>query len=399
MSRYSSLSDLGIVGCKSTAAVQFSPPSCPIAGLWGGECGKNWPRWGRFSLSTPQVRKAASFLAALLAALLCLNAQAQSPGKPTWQGLGRAATAAEVKAWDIDVRADFKGLPQGSGSVAKGQDVWEAKCASCHGVFGESNEVFTPIIGGTTRKDLQTGRVASLRTGSEAQRTTMMKLSTLSSLWDYINRAMPWNNPRTLTVEEVYAVTAYILNLAEVLPGDFTLSDRNIGEVQAMLPNRDGKSSRHGMWLPTGKPDVKNVACMRNCGPDVKVASSLPDHARGSHGNLADQTRNLGAIRGQATAATATAGAPASEFATVREITGKAACLGCHGVDRKIVGPGFNEVLAKYKGNDKAENYLADKIRNGGQGVWGSVPMPPTTMLGDAEASLLARWILKGAPQ
>ena len=351
-----------------------------------------------------------SFLASLLAALLCLSAQAQSAGKPTWQGLGRAATAAEVKAWDIDVRSDFRGLPQGSGSVARGQDVWEAKCASCHGVFGESNEVFTPIVGGTTRKDLQTGRVASLGTGLEAQRTTMMKLSTLSSLWDYINRAMPWNNPRTLTVEEVYAVTAYILNLAEVLPGDFTLSDKTIREVQAMLPNRDGKSSQHGLWLPAGKPDVKNVACMRNCAPDVvKVASSLPEHARGSHGNLADQTRNLGAIRGQATAATATAatataatatsGTPASELAAVREITGKAACLGCHGVDRKIVGPGFNEVMAKYKGNDKAENYLADKIRHGGQGVWGSVPMPPTTMLGDAEASLLARWILKGAPQ
>ena len=340
-----------------------------------------------------------SLVIALLAILLCPGVHAQSPGKPAWQGLGRSATGAEISAWDIDVRADFKGLPAGSGSVAKGQDVWEAKCASCHGVFGESNEFFTPIIGGTTSKDRQTGRVASLTTGSEAQRTTMMKVSTLSTLWDYINRAMPWNNPRTLTVEEVYAVTAYILNLAEVLPGDFTLSDKNIREVQAMLPNRDGKSSQHGLWLPAGKPDVKNVACMRNCGPDVKVASSLPEHARGSHGNLAEQTRNLGAIRSQTTTAAATSGAPASEFAAVREITGKAACLGCHGVDRKIVGPGFNEVLAKYKGNDKAENYLAGKIRHGGQGVWGSVPMPPTTMLGDAEAGLLARWILKGAPQ
>ena len=172
-----------------------------------------------------------SLVIALLAILLCPGVHAQSPGKPAWQGLGRSATGAEISAWDIDVRADFKGLPAGSGSVAKGQDVWEAKCASCHGVFGESNEFFTPIIGGTTSKDRQTGRVASLTTGSEAQRTTMMKVSTLSTLWDYINRAMPWNNPRTLTVEEVYAVTAYILNLAEVLPGDFTLSDKNIREA------------------------------------------------------------------------------------------------------------------------------------------------------------------------
>ena len=343
-----------------------------------------------------------SLAATLCAALLCSSAVAQQVAKPAWQGLGRAATAPELKAWDIDVRTDFKGLPAGAGSVAKGQDIWEAKCASCHGVFGESNEFFTPIIGGTTRRDQETGRVASLVSGSEAQRTTMMKVSTVSTLWDYINRAMPWNNPRSLTVEEVYAVTAYILSLAEVLPGDFTLSDRNIREVQGMLPNRDGKSSRHGLWLPSGKPDVTNVACMRNCGGDVTVGSSLPDHARGSHGNLADQTRNLGGLRGQTTAtavATAAAGKPAPEFATVKELAGKAACLGCHGIDRRIVGPGFNEVRAKYQGKDQAESYLTGKIRNGSQGVWGAVPMPPTALQSDADANLLARWILKGAPQ
>lgn len=66
-----------------------------------------------------------------------------------YPGIGRAATPAEVKAWDIDVRPDFQGLPAGSGTVAKGQDVWEGKCAHCHGVFGESNEFFSPLIGGT----------------------------------------------------------------------------------------------------------------------------------------------------------------------------------------------------------------------------------------------------------
>ena len=75
-------------------------------------------------------------------------ANAQDPKK--FPGLGRAATPAEVAAWDIDVRPDFKGLPKGSGTAEQGQELWEAKCASCHGVFGESNEVFTPIVGGTT---------------------------------------------------------------------------------------------------------------------------------------------------------------------------------------------------------------------------------------------------------
>jgi S-disulfanyl-L-cysteine oxidoreductase SoxD len=66
-------------------------------------------------------------------------------------GIGRPATADEIKAWDINVRPDFKGLPPGSGSVAQGQQVWDAKCAQCHGTFGESNEVFQPLVGGTTK--------------------------------------------------------------------------------------------------------------------------------------------------------------------------------------------------------------------------------------------------------
>lgn len=76
-----------------------------------------------------------------------------------YQGLGRAATPAEVKAWDIDVRPDFKGLPKGSGNVDRGMEVFEEKCASCHGTFGESNEVFTPLVGGTTKDDMKTGHV------------------------------------------------------------------------------------------------------------------------------------------------------------------------------------------------------------------------------------------------
>ena len=162
---------------------------------------------------------------ALLAAGLPWSAVAQT--KP-WHELGRPATPAEIRAWDIDVRPDFKGLPAGAGSVSLGEQVWESKCASCHGVFGESNEVFTPIVGGTTQADIERGRVKNLEEGSTfPQKTTMMKVATVSTLWDYINRAMPWNAPKSLKTDEVYAVTAYLLNMAEVLPENFTLSDRN----------------------------------------------------------------------------------------------------------------------------------------------------------------------------
>jgi hypothetical protein len=173
-------------------------------------------------------------IAALMVACSIVFSTAQAQ---RYEGLGRAATPAEVRAWDIDVRPDFVGLPAGSGSVELGNDLWEAKCASCHGSFGESNSVFTPIIGGTSKQDIIQGRVAKLVQGSvQPQRTTIMKVATVSTLWDYINRAMPWNAPRTLEPNEVYALTAYLLSLAEIVPADFVLSDKNIREVQAKCP-------------------------------------------------------------------------------------------------------------------------------------------------------------------
>ena len=92
--------------------------------------------------------------------------------------IGRTATPAEVKAWDIDVRPDFKGLPKGQGSVRQGEVLWEAQCASCHGSFAESSEVFTPIAGGTTAQDVKSGRVDGLMPGAnQPNRTTLMKVS------------------------------------------------------------------------------------------------------------------------------------------------------------------------------------------------------------------------------
>ncbi|MFM7704742.1 MAG: c-type cytochrome, partial [Rubrivivax sp.] len=214
-----------------------------------------------------------------------------APTAASFPGIGRPATPAEIAAWDIDVRPDFKGLPPGSGTVSRGMEVWEAKCASCHGVFGESNEVFSPIIGGTSKDDIRTGRVKRLTDDSFPGRTTMMKLSNVSTLWDYVNRAMPWNAPKSLSTTDVYAVTAYMLNMAELVPENFTLSDRNMAEVQKLMPNRNGMTTDHGMWPGKGlgnggKPDVKAVACMKNCVTEAKVASFLPDHARNAHGNL-----------------------------------------------------------------------------------------------------------------
>jgi cytochrome c551/c552/cytochrome c5 len=311
-------------------------------------------------------------------------------------GIGRAATPAEIAAWDIDVRPDFKGLPTGSGSVQKGQKVWDDKCASCHGTFGESNEVFTPIVGGTTAEDVKRGRVKSLTAGE--QRTTLMKLPTLSTLWDYINRAMPWNAPKSLSTEDVYAVVAYILHLGDIVPADFVLSDRNIAQVQQKLPNRNGMSREHGLWEVKGKPDVRNVACMKNCAVDATLASALPDHARGNHGNLAEQNRPVGPTRGveigpQTIAATAAPGVTSN----VADLAKRKACMSCHGVEKRIVGPSFREVAARYKGQSEAEARLLEKLRRGGSGAWGPLPMPPNPDLAGNDAAALVRWVLDGA--
>ncbi|MEW6099176.1 MAG: c-type cytochrome [Pseudomonadota bacterium] len=344
-----------------------------------------------------------SFRKALLLAL-AVGATAAVAAEPArFVGIGRAATPQEVAAWDIDVRPDFKGLPRGSGSVNRGMEVWEAKCAGCHGVFGESNEVFTPIVGGTSAEDVRTGRVARLKDNSYPGRTTMMKLATVSTLWDYIHRAMPWTAPKSLSVEEVYAVTAYILHLGGVVPEDFVLSDRNIAEVQARLPNRNGMQTQHGMWpgkeIGHGKPDVQGTSCMRNCPVEPKVASFLPDHARNAHGNLADQNRLVGAQRGAQTAPVAQpspAAAAAAPAQDVGALLRKHACVACHGVDQKIVGPALREVAARYADRSDAATYLAARIRSGGSGVWGAVPMPPQA-LPEADALAIGQWLAQGA--
>lgn len=339
------------------------------------------------------------FSEALIAAALLLSAPALA-AEP-FPGVGRPATPAEVKAWDIDVGPDFAGLPKGSGSVERGQTVWEDKCAVCHGTFAESNSVFTPLVGGTSAEDVKTGHVANLRRPDFPQRTTFMKVASVSTLFDYIRRAMPWNAPKSLSDDEVYAVLAYLLNLAEVVPDDFVLNETTIREAQARMPNRNGMTTAHALWpgpgLGTEKnaPDTRNTACMTKCKPAVEQVSALPDYAWNAHGNLAQQNRRIGGVRGKVTGpaeAEADAGAPGLKLAE------RSGCLSCHGVSSRIVGPSYAEVAAKYRGAGKAAA-LVEKVKAGGEGVWGAVAMPAQSELTDADAKALVEWILAGAPE
>jgi len=357
--------------------------------------------------SWPDLRRG---LAGLL--LGCAMGVHATPGMP-YPGIGRPATPAEIAAWDIDVRPDFQGLPRGSGSVAQGQKVWEAQCASCHGVFGESNAVFQPLVGGTTAADVASGHVARLQDPAYPQRSTLMKVATVSTLWDYIRRAMPWNAPKSLSVDEVYAVTAFMLNLGGVLPDDFVLSDQTIAQAQARLPNRLGMSQDHGLWPGRGRPDVQAVPCMRDCAVAPRIVSQLPPHARNQHGNLAEQNRRVGAQQGVDTAgpaadaaavvvlgasAAASSGSGSGTGTQALALLQQHACTGCHGFDAAVVGPGFRDIARRHAARDDAATYLAGRIRTGGSGNWGAVPMPPQN-LGDDDALAIARWLAAGAPK
>jgi cytochrome c len=147
---------------------------------------------------------------------------AQSPQ----YGVGRAPTADEINQWAISVRPDGKGLPEGSGTVASGKALYDSKCVRCHGSHGEGHDA-VPLAGG----------VGSLATPTP--------LKTVASYWpfattifDYVNRAMPYDKPGTPTTNQVYGLTAYVLFLGGIIPENAVMDRQSLPKVQ--MPNRNG---------------------------------------------------------------------------------------------------------------------------------------------------------------
>ena len=314
-------------------------------------------------------------------------------GTPKY-GFGKPATPTEIAGWDIDVRPDGKGLPKGRGSAAQGQVIYDEKCASCHGTFGESNS-YMAIAGG----------VGSLGT-DQPMRTTGSKLNYATTLWDYINRAMPFQAPQTLRPDEVYALTAYVLHLSDIVPADAVLDQTSLPKLK--MPNRDGFTTDHGLMRRTGRPDMANTACMTNCARAVRLSSEMPVYALDQHGDLAEQTgrpRTAAVVDRVAKPAAAAPlkGSPELPRAAAAppkggaEIAKAAACMACHGIDQKIVGPGFREIAAKYRGAAGAELNLAEKVKLGSSGIWGAIPMPAQPHVNSADTKTIVQWILAGA--
>ncbi|MFK3736970.1 c-type cytochrome [Massilia sp. TN1-12] len=164
---------------------------------------------------------------AIAASMLALGLAACTPTAPGARlGLGQAATAEQIRGWDIDVRADGAGLPPGQGSVGQGRAIYAARCQACHGANG---------AGGT----------APRLAGGQCTLATKAPVLTVGSYWpyattlyDYIHRAMPLDSPQSLTPDEVYALTAYTLHLNGIVGADTVLDAASLAAVR--MPNRDG---------------------------------------------------------------------------------------------------------------------------------------------------------------
>ncbi len=167
----------------------------------------------------------------LLAAWLATGAAAaQSPN------LGTPIAEADVRPWDISILPDGTGLPPGSGTPEQGARIYAAKCAACHGENGKGG-VNAALVGG-----------APLTSGIETTKTIANFWPYATTLFDFTRRAMPWQQPRTLTDDEVYALTAYILALNKIVSDNAVMNAETLPKVR--MPNRDGFVVRFPEKMP-----------------------------------------------------------------------------------------------------------------------------------------------------
>jgi cytochrome c len=166
----------------------------------------------------------------------------QNAAPPAKLGLGRVALPEEIKAWDTDVRPDGQGLPVGKGTVKQGDALFQAHCATCHGEFGEG-------VHGTLKADRPDKTIGSF-------------WPDLSSVFDYIRRAMPFGNAHSLQNDEIYAIVAYLLAMNDIVKDEnFELNERNFTSIK--MPNAgafyedDREIAEKHFW--------KKDPCMKNC--------------------------------------------------------------------------------------------------------------------------------------
>lgn len=178
------------------------------------------------------------------ATAMAAGAWAAEANRPGHYGYGTAPSQAELAGWSIAVRPDGQGLPPGKGDVDRGANVYADVCASCHGTFGEGAARYPKLAGGSLQ-------------GDRPEPTVGTYWPYATTLFDYINRAMPFPSPHVLSADDIYAITAYILNVNNVVDNNFVADRDSLPKVK--MPNRDAF-----IWQDP-RPDTAAKQCMKNC--------------------------------------------------------------------------------------------------------------------------------------
>lgn len=250
-------------------------------------------------------------------------------------GLGTPATPAQIAGWDIDIRPDGMGLPAGQGSAEQGEGVFQSRCASCHGEFGEASGRYPALMGG----------VDSLKS-EDPVKTVGSYWPYASTVFDYVRRAMPFGHAQSLTSDETYAITAFILNLSEIVEYDQVLNAENLASIK--MPNRDGFIKDDRPDVPSGEP------CMSDCRGVVKVVGKArvidvtPDKAKAAAEVVTPKPQAIS--RGE------------KVFAQ---------CQACHSlkVDEHGVGPSLNGVVGRRFASAAGFDRYSPAMKSAGQ-VW-----------------------------
>ena len=292
-----------------------------------------------------------------------------APVRDGTYGLGRAAHAEEIAAWDVDILPDGRGLPEGRGDVFTGEEVFADYCASCHGDFAEGVDNWPVLAGGfDTLAD------------KDPVKTVGSYWPYLSTVWDYVHRSMPFGGAQTLTDDEVYAIVAYILYSNDLVDDDFELSHENFAEFA--MYNAEGfivddrAETEYPIW--SGEP------CMENCKPQVEItmrASVLnvtPEEEGGEeHGAMAapaaeDTVQFVAASTQDVEEAAPAAGADPELVAKGEKVFKK--CAACHAVGagaKNKSGPQLNGVMGRTLGTVEGFGYSSVFVAAADEGrVW-----------------------------
>ncbi|MCL5778664.1 c-type cytochrome [Limibaculum sp. FT325] len=294
-----------------------------------------------------------------LEATLALSLVA-TPAAADRLGLGRPALTEEIAAWDIDVRPDGQGLPEGRGDVMTGEGLYIDNCAVCHGDFGEAVGRWPVLAGGQGTLNHE-----------DPNKTIGSYWPYLSTVYDYVHRAMPFGNAQSLSDDDVYAITAYLLYLNDLVEDDFELSRENFAEVR--LPNEENffMDDRDEVELPA----FTREPCMENCKETVEITARAAVIDVTPEDTAARERRAAAPTAEPAAEVAAATPEPAVPAVSPEQVAAgeKAfrACQACHKVGegaKNGTGPALNGVVGHAAGKAEGFKYskaMAEKVETG----------------------------------